>query len=173
MGKTMALSEDGEIITLRAFPFYTKDIIKSCSWTFNTSSSRLLLSRRNESKSDDSPAAGSKKNIHSFAVKYRNLYLNPSTKESDVFDSFVDECFALKFEMDCGKQFEAKYSHDAFYKAESLNQIIDQVDDISVLSSGIFSKYRYVTYWSHSNLLDEDNRSWFIQAFYQLARITE
>ncbi len=37
MGKTMALSEDGEIITLRAFPFYAQDIIKSNSRTFNTS----------------------------------------------------------------------------------------------------------------------------------------
>ena len=58
-------------------------------------------------------------------------------------------------------------------KEKRTHLIIDQIDDISVLTSGIFSKYRYVTYWSHSNLLDEDNRSWFIQAFYQLARITE
>ena len=34
MGKTMALSEDGEIIALRAFPFYAKDSIKSSSRTF-------------------------------------------------------------------------------------------------------------------------------------------
>ena len=124
-------------------------------------------------KSVDSPAANGKKTIHAFAIKYRNLYLNPSTKEADVFDGFADECFALKFEMDCGKQFEDKYSHDAFYKSVALNLIIDQIDDISVLTSGIFSKYRYVTYWSHGHLLDKDNRSWFIQAFYQLARITE
>ncbi len=79
----------------------------------------------------------------------------------------------MKFEMDCGKQFEKVYSHDAFYKSEALNQIIDKIDDISILTSAIFSKFRYVTYWSHGKLLDADNRSWFIQAFYQLARITE
>ena len=47
MGKTMALREDGEIYTLRAFPFFAMDIIKSCSRTFNTSSLRSIYLGRN------------------------------------------------------------------------------------------------------------------------------
>ena len=43
----MALREDGEIYTLRAFPFFAMDIIKSCSRTFNTSSLRSIYLGRN------------------------------------------------------------------------------------------------------------------------------
>ena len=153
------------------FAILDKDIIEL--GTKAAADLNISLGSSEEKKNAASPSINSKNSIHAFAIKYRNLYLNPSTKESDVFEGFADACFGMKFEMDCGKQFEEMYSHDAFYKAESLNQIIDKIDNISILTSGIFSKFRYVTYWSHSNLLDSENRSWFIQAFYQLARITE
>ena len=163
-----------------SFPDYDIDIIFAIlddkiikAGTKIATDLNIPLGSAEKKKNAASPANNSKNSIHDFAIKYRNLYLSPSTTEKDVFEGFADACFGMKFEMDCGKRFEEVYSHDAFYKAESLNQIIDKIDSISVLTSGIFSKFRYVTYWSHSNLLDAENRSWFIQAFYQLAKITE
>ena len=58
--------------------------------------------------------------IHAFAIKYRNLYLNPATKEEDLYGSFTEECRSFDFEMDCAKAFSDKYSDSAFYSVEGL-----------------------------------------------------
>lgn len=115
-----------------------------------------------------------KKEIYSFAVKYHSLYVNPQTTERDVEEGFADQCFSFGFEMDCGNRFIETFSSNAFYKNEVLDKVIDDIDDIQLLGSAIFSQWRYVTHWAdYSNLLDEEHRPWFITAFGRLAVLTE
>lgn len=110
--------------------------------------------------------------IHSFALKYLGLYGNPKTSEEEVEIGFGEQCFSLGFEMDCGRKFMDAYSSEAFYKYEKLDEIIETVDDIALLGSAIFSRWRFVTHWDESSLLKNENRLWFIAAFKRLAAIT-
>jgi hypothetical protein len=115
-----------------------------------------------------------KKEIHEFAIRWFEKYRNSSTKEYEVGEGFGDECFALGFEMDCGKAFEAEFPDtNALNDYEALDKIIEQVQDVSLLCSAIFSKWRYVTHWTFGEqLLSPQNRPWFILAFGRLAALT-
>lgn len=86
------------------------------------------------------------KAIHEFAVKYSRLYVNPQTTEREVEEGFADQCFAFDFEMDCGNRFIDTFSSDAFYKNEGLNKVIDDINDVALLGSAIFSHWCYVTH---------------------------
>lgn len=85
----------------------------------------------------------------------------------------ADDCVALEFEMDCGHAFSEKYG-DAGSNHESLNRIIDDIDDISLLSSAIYSQWRYFNHWAYSGeeILEPENHSWFILALERLAELT-
>ncbi|MEG0694100.1 MAG: hypothetical protein RR444_13690, partial [Oscillospiraceae bacterium] len=87
--------------------------------------------------------------IHSFAIKWFNLFCNIKTICSEVEDtSFADECFTLGFEMDCGKAFETAYPDvKAFTDYRELDKIVEGITDIAILGSAIFSKWRYLTHW--------------------------
>ncbi|MBD5383413.1 MAG: hypothetical protein HDR72_00245 [Ruminococcaceae bacterium] len=114
------------------------------------------------------------KEIHDFAIKYHSLYVSPQTTEREVKDGFADLCFSLGFEMDCGNKFIENFSSDAFYKNNELDKVINDIDDVALLGSAIFSHWRYVMYWDYnSSLLDEEHRPWFITAFERLAIVTE
>lgn len=112
--------------------------------------------------------------IHDFAVRYHNLYANPQTKECEVEEGFADQCFAFGFEMDFGQKFIEAFSEDAFYENKELEKVIDDIDDMMLLGSAVFSHWRYVTHWAYNSfLLDDEHRPWFITAFGRLAVITE
>lgn len=114
------------------------------------------------------------KKLHNFAVKYYRLYVDAQTTELDVEEGFSEQCFALGFEMDCGERFVEVFSEAAFNSSEELNKIIDDINDVYLLGSAIFSQWRYVTHWSYcSHLLDDGIRPWFIAAFGRLSAITE
>ena len=110
--------------------------------------------------------------IHSFACKYYELYKKPQTKEIEVDLGFAECCFALGFEMDSGTRFIENYSLDAFSKSEKLAKIIIDINDANLLGSAIFSKWRDLTHWTCSSLVNDENRKWFILAFARLATIT-
>lgn len=112
-----------------------------------------------------------KQEIHEFAVKWFEKYRSKKTTEDEVGEGFGEECFSLGFEMDCGKAFENAFPDTkAFNVYESLDKIIDQIDDIQLLGSTIFSKWRYITHWSYcDDLLSPENRPWFIIALSRLA----
>jgi hypothetical protein len=113
------------------------------------------------------------KAIHAFAIKYFNLCRNPQTQEPEVEEGFADECFALGFDMDCGKAFESSFpDSNAFNDYEALDKIIEQVNDVNLLGSAIFSQWRFVTHWAEASLLDPQYRKWFITAFSRLDVLT-
>ena len=112
------------------------------------------------------------KDIYAFAKYYFNIFRNPKASNFQVEEGFAEKCFSLGFEMDCGKSFIEKYP-DAFRTAEELDKIIDDVDDVSLLGSAIFSQWRNLTHWSMgSHPLDNEYRPWFISAFGRLMTIT-
>jgi hypothetical protein len=111
------------------------------------------------------------KQIHEFAIKWFEKYRNSKTTELEVIENFADECFACGFKMDCGKSFEDAFPNTkAFEDYTQFNKLIDQVDNIQLLGSTIFSKWRYITHWSYcDDLLSPENRPWFIIALSRLA----
>lgn len=114
-----------------------------------------------------------KREIHEFAIRWFEKYRNPDTKEHEVEEGFSDECFSLSFEMDCGKSFEAAFpGTNAFHDADVLYEIIEQIKDVHLLGSAIFSQWRYVTHWAEASLLDLQYRNWFITAFSRLDILT-
>lgn len=114
-----------------------------------------------------------KKEIYAFAVHWLEKYRNPDTTEREVIDGYDEACFALGFVMDCGESFEAEFpGKKAFQDAAVLEEVINQIQDIQLLGSAIFSKWRFVTYWTLSSLLEPEYRDWFMIAFSRLVMLT-
>lgn len=114
------------------------------------------------------------KKIHEFAIKYLKRYSKRTTCGHEVEEGFAEECFALDFVMDCGQSFTAAYPEaNVFYDYAHLEYIIDEVTDVQLLGSAIFSEWRYITHWSvGESLLSNAHRPWFIIAFSRLAALT-
>ena len=114
------------------------------------------------------------KRMHELASRYLRLYEDQRTAEEDVCKSFMEECFDLGIQMDTGKKFAETYGPNAFSDEQELRSVIDRIDNVDILASGIFSKWRYITYWcDYSRCVDPGNREWFITAFAKLAELTE
>lgn len=112
--------------------------------------------------------------IHEFAVKWCDKFRDQKINYIELVDHFMaDDCAALGFEMDCGHAFEERYEQ-AVYDYEALDRIIDDVDDISLLGSAIYSRWRYFNHWAYSGeeILEHKNRAWFILALSRLAMLT-
>lgn len=56
--------------------------------------------------------------IHDFAVRYQKLYENRKTTETDVSENVPEQCFALGFDMDCGKRFMDSFQNAPFYNSD-------------------------------------------------------
>ena len=114
------------------------------------------------------------KQIHDFAVKWCDKFRDQNINYIDLVDHFMaDDCAALGFEMDCGHAFSEKYGQAANnYKA--LDRIIDDVTDIPLLGSAIYSQWRYFNHWAYdaAEILEPQNRAWFILALSRLALLS-
>ncbi len=111
--------------------------------------------------------------LHAFAVKWLNKFNDPEVNYIDLVDHYMgDECSALGFEMDCGNAFCEKYG-EAVHNASALTRIIDNVNDIPLLGSAIFSRWRYFNHWAYSGseILEPENRAWFLTALSRLAAL--
>lgn len=83
------------------------------------------------------------KQIHDFAVKWCDKFRNQNINYIELVDHYMaDDCDALGFEMDCGHAFSEKYGNAA-NNHEALDRIIDDVTDIPLLGSAIYSQWRY------------------------------
>ena len=80
------------------------------------------------------------------------------TDDSTIGDSFK----TLGFDMDCGHGFEEKYGKEAFSNPDALEKVIDSVDDVHILGSAIFSKWRYYNHWAMGeSIRNEEIMRWF------------
>ncbi len=90
------------------------------------------------------------KQIHDFAVKWCDKFRDQNINSLEVTDHFMaDECKTLGFEMDCGHAFENIYGN-AFNNCNELKKVIDDITDISLLGSAIYSRWRYFNHWRHT-----------------------
>ena len=116
-----------------------------------------------------------KKQLYDFAVKWIKKFEDPNISPNELLDHYLaDECEALGFEMDCGQAFCAKYG-DAAANSRVLKNIIQEVDDITLLGSAIYSRWRYFNHWAYSDeeLLLQKNRDWFILAFERMKQMSK
>lgn len=104
-----------------------------------------------------------KEEIHNFAVKWLDKFRDQNINYLGLIDhNFSDECNALGFKMDLGNMFIEKYG-DAFCNYEVLNNIIDEVNDIQLLGSAIYSRIDYFSNLEEKERISEpQNRTWFI-----------
>lgn len=112
--------------------------------------------------------------IHDFAVKWIDKFRNQKINYIELVDHYMaDDCSALGFEMDCGHAFECAYGK-ATCNCEQLDKIIDDVTDIPLLGSAIYSQWRYFNHWAYdgAEILKPKNRAWFIVALSRLALLT-
>ena len=113
--------------------------------------------------------------LHKFAVEYLALYQDINTPYYMIEEGFADRCFDLNLKMDCGESFCRLYP-EGMRDADNLKKIIHNVTNPEILGSAIFSQWRYVTHWAMSpmvNLMDENYRPWFVEAFTRLAELTD
>lgn len=115
------------------------------------------------------------KAIHEFAEKWCDKFRDQKINYIELVDHLMaDDCAALGFEMDCGHAFEERYGN-AVYDHEALGKIIDDIDNIPLLGSAIYSRWRYFNHWAYSGaeILEPENRAWFVLALSHLANITD
>ena len=116
-----------------------------------------------------------KEHIRDFAIKWCNKFQNDGTNYLELIEHYMaDDCDALGFEMDCGQAFSEKYGC-AVNDYNELIKIIDDVFDISLLGSAIYSQWRCFNHWSYmgSEILEPKNRKWFIVALNRLKDLAE
>ena len=76
-------------------------------------------------------------------MKWGKKFRDPDIDYIKLVDRYLsDDCSALGFEMDCGHAFEEKFERVA-YDARALDTTIENVNDISLLGSAIYSRWRY------------------------------
>ncbi len=112
--------------------------------------------------------------IHDFAVKWCDNFRDQNINYIELVDHYMaDDCDALGFEMDCGHAFSEKYGNAA-NNYEALDRIIDDVTDIPLLGSAIYSQWRYFNHWAYTGaeILEPENRAWFILALSRLALLS-
>lgn len=115
------------------------------------------------------------RSAHTFAEKWLKKFKDDNINYIELVDHyFADDCAELGFEMDCGNAFSEKYGA-AVNDSTALKQIIDTVDDISLLGSAVYSQWRYFNHWAYSGeeILEQKNREWFIVALNRMALLSE
>ncbi len=113
--------------------------------------------------------------IKQFATKWLDRFNDPDVQYIELVDHWMaDECRSLGFVMDCGQAFCKDYQV-AFNDCDALNNVIGRITDVSLLGSAIFSKWRYYNHWAYSGseILEPENRKWFILALERLKTLSE
>lgn len=112
--------------------------------------------------------------INEFVLKWLNKFKDPHTDYIELVDHWMaDDWSAFGFEMDCGHAFSEKYGK-AVHSSQALEKIINEVTDIWLLGSAIYSQWRYFNHWAYTGkeILEPDNRNWFILALNKLAYLS-
>ena len=114
-----------------------------------------------------------KEKLKSFSEKWIEKFMDPNINYLELVEHELGEdCFTLGFEMDCGRAFVEAYG-DAFNDFETLEKVIDNVMDVYLLGSAIYSKWRYYNHWAYSGseILEPENRAWFVLVLERLSEL--
>ena len=116
-----------------------------------------------------------KQKIHDFAVKWYKKFCTKNINYVQLVDHYLaDDCEALGFKMCPGNtDFERKYGRAVAYTTD-FYKMLDDINDIPLLGSGIYSWWRYYNHWAHTGeeILEPENRAWFIIALSHLMSLT-
>lgn len=117
-------------------------------------------------------------NVHDFAIKWLTRFKSSEIHKYLISDdtSFANECFELGFDMDCGKSLISAYpDQNVFDDYQVFQTIIDKINDIHILGSAIFSKWRYFNHWAYSSekITLPENKQWFILALERLVKLSD
>ena len=113
-------------------------------------------------------------NTKEFAQKWLEKFQDPNVCYIDLVEHYLaDDSQMLGFEMDCGHSFQERYGV-AFNDVRELLKIIDEIDDMQLLGSAIYSQWRYYNHWAYSGaeILKPENREWFIIALKRLEKMS-
>ena len=111
-----------------------------------------------------------KEAVRWFAEKWIEKFRDPDISYLELVDHYMaDDCRALGFEMDCAQAFSEKYEV-AFHDLKALRDVIQEISDIPLLGSAVYSKWRYFNHWSYSaaEILQPENREWFTVVLEQM-----
>ncbi len=117
-------------------------------------------------------------NIKSFTEKYIDHFLTKFDPESssyyDLFESqlFPNECRVLGFEMDCGGSLIETYGEEAWRSNRGLSRVISNINDMKILGSALFSKWRLFNHWSFGHATEED-KEWFLTILRRMQELTK
>ncbi|MEG2686583.1 MAG: hypothetical protein RR954_05615 [Christensenellaceae bacterium] len=107
--------------------------------------------------------------IHEFAVRWLEKYRSPHITEYEVTEGFADACVALGFGTNGAEAFEEAYPNtNAFNDSTALYAIKNQIHDVQLLGSAIFSRWIQVTQNTQTSLLSPPYKNWFITALSRL-----
>lgn len=114
-----------------------------------------------------------KKDVSAFARKWLERFKDPAISAATLTGRPLgDDCAQMGFRMDYGLSFSAKYGKAA-EDGEALEKIIADVEDISLLGSAVYSRWRYFNslVFSAEEILEPKNRAWFTLALGRLAAL--
>ena len=116
--------------------------------------------------------------IRTFTEKYINFFHTEfGSLESKYHffdsDSFPNDCRSLGFGMDCGQGFIEAYGIESWRTSEGLRAAIDRIDDIMIIGSGLFSKWRDYNHWSSPSDANYDTKEWFLMLFNRMQEISQ
>ena len=106
--------------------------------------------------------------------KWLEKFQDPNICYIDIVEHyFADDCEMLGFEMDCGHAFQERYGA-AVNNTRELLKIVDEIDNVQLLGSAIYSQWRYFNHWAYSGaeILELENREWFIIALKRLEELS-
>ena len=117
-----------------------------------------------------SPDYEGKKAVYLFADKWEKKFATSMIIENEFEERFGDECIALGFQMDCGKEAERLYPGCLRMNDFDPEAIVNHINDIDLIGSAVFSQWRYLTHWAGVYELNYETCQWFSAMLRQLKK---
>lgn len=111
--------------------------------------------------------------VHAFAETCLFRYRQFDVYALDWDEELSHEFDALGFMMDGGKSWRQIYRGDSFLEPFALLKVINEVEDIGLLGSILYTKWRYLTYGPFGGLDHfRENQLWFVFVLLRLSQLT-
>lgn len=114
------------------------------------------------------------KKVYDFAIKWLNKFKDKTLSYKEFTNNQMGKkCSELGFQVYCGHTFLEKYGK--INNLENFKKIIEELEDINLLGSTIYSKWSYFGTWVYNELeiIEDKNREWFIIALEHLAKLSK
>lgn len=114
-----------------------------------------------------------RKAVHALAEKHLSRFCSRKAYSVDWDEDAFRDFNAAGLIMDEGESFQRVCGRDAFFEPLALLQHINQIKNAEFLGSALYSKWRYLTYWSTGDLDHVwENQIWFVMVLLRLSQLT-